>query len=205
MTSSQTEPLVILGAGPAGLACAHKLLSLNPDRQVLIVDRAATPGGLGSSFEWNSHVLDFGPHAFHTRGGEPEALVKALFADDPGQLIQGRKQVKIYLKGKLFKYPLQINEALLKFNPFISLLIVAEFASTSLLHAVLSIPVVSFKDWGQKRFGPTLYKLSFGDYTEKVWKTDPAKISEKFASEKNTGLQFFEPYPQALQNRRPDH
>src|SRR4029079_11790496 len=48
----------------------------------------------------------------------------------------------------------------------------------------------SFEDWGRKRFGATLYKMSFGDYTRKVWKTDPNRISRKFAAEKIQGFSF---------------
>ncbi|MBI2756926.1 MAG: FAD-dependent oxidoreductase [Chloroflexi bacterium] len=184
------DPIVVLGAGPAGLACAYRILLSNPDQKVVVVDRSSIIGGAGASFKWKGHTLDFGPHAFHTRGSEPEKLVRDLFAAEPGLLIEGRKQVHVYLKGKRFKYPLQITEALLKFNPLLSARIIIEFLITSLFHAAVSIPVENFENWGKKRFGPTLYKMSFGDYTEKVWKTKANKISEKFASEKIQGFSF---------------
>jgi len=183
------DPIVILGAGPAGLACAHRILR-DSRKGVVVVDRAPVVGGAGASFRWKGHTLDYGPHAFHTRGDEPEQLVRALFASDPGILLEGRKQVHVYLKGKRFRYPLQVREALLKFNPLLSLRIIAEFLITSVFHALVSIPIDNFENWGRKRFGGTLYRMSFGDYTEKVWKTSPAKISEKFASEKIQGFNF---------------
>jgi protoporphyrinogen oxidase len=184
------DAVVILGAGPAGLACAYQILKDAPRRKVVIVDQAPFVGGAGASFEWNGHTLDYGPHAFHTRGSEPEQLVRDIFSDAPDLLVEGHKLVHVYLKGKLLKYPLQVREALLKFNVFISIRIVFEFILTSLFHAAVSIPITSFESWGKKRFGPTLYKLSFGDYTEKVWKTRADKISEKFASEKIQGFNF---------------
>lgn len=184
-----SDPVIILGAGPAGLACAYQILSMS-QKKVILLDHAPVVGGGGASFIWKKHTLDIGPHAFHTRGGEPEALMRSLFEHEPLPLIEGRKRVRVYLKAKRFKYPLQINEALLKFNPLLSARIVAEFFLTSIFHAIVSIPIENFENWGRKRFGATLYRMSFGDYTEKVWKTKAAKISEKFASEKIQGFSF---------------
>ena len=189
-SSNKNGTLVILGAGPAGLACAYEILLSKKYHKVVVLDRAKVPGGAGASFKWKDHTLDFGPHAFHTRGDEPEQLIRELFKDNPDILIEGRKKVRIFLRGKFYKYPLQVKEAFLKFNPLLSMKILYEFAMTMILHRLLSIPIHSFEDWGRKRFGSTLYRLSFGDYTRKVWKTDPNAISKKFASEKIQGFSF---------------
>jgi len=183
------DPVVILGAGPAGLACAHRLVK-DSEKKVILIDKARVVGGAGASFRWKGHILDYGPHAFHARGDEPEKLVRSLFDSDPTLLIEGHKRVHVYLKRKRFRYPLQVREALLKFNPLLSLRIMLEFSVTSLFHAIVSIPIENFENWGRKRFGPTLYRMSFGDYTEKVWKTKAVQISEKFAAEKIQGFSF---------------
>ena len=183
------KPIIILGAGPAGLSCAYNILK-NSNRKVVIVDKNSFPGGAGGSFKWKGHTLDYGPHAFHQRGDEPEELIKSLFEEEPEVLIEGRKNVGIYLKNKFYKYPLQVSEAFSKFNPFLSIRILVEFFFTSIFHAIVSIPIENFENWGRKRFGYSLYKLSFGDYTQKVWKTKPNKISAKFASEKIQGFSF---------------
>src|ERR1035441_5212141 len=185
-----SEPIVILGAGPAGLACAYRLLENSPGGPVILVDSAPFICGAGASFRWKGHTLDYGPHAFHTRGSEPEKLVRGLFANEPDSLTLGRKMVHVYLKGKHLKYPLQIGESLLKFNPFVSAVTLLEFVLTSLFHGVVSVPIENFENWGRKRFGSKLYKMSFGDYTEKVWKTKANLISPKFASEKIQGFSF---------------
>jgi protoporphyrinogen oxidase len=190
MSENREGAIVILGAGPAGLACAYQLLKSGVDRKVIVLDRAKFPGGAGASFQWKKHTLDYGPHAFHARGDEPEQLVRDLFKETPDVLLPRTKKVHVFLKGKFFKYPLQVREALLKFNPFLSIKIVSEFLLTGLVHMLVSIPIESFEDWGRKRFGATLYKMSFGDYTRKVWKTDPGKISRKFAAEKIQGFSF---------------
>jgi len=186
-----SDPIIILGAGPAGLASAYKILK-ESGKKVIVIDKAPTVGGAGASFKWKGHTLDYGPHAFHTRGDEPEKLIRSLFKNEKDNLIEGRKNVYVYLRGKKFRYPLQIGEALLKFNPFLSIKIIIEFFLTSIFHAIVSIPIDNFENWGRKRFGSTLYRMSFGDYTEKVWKTRADKISEKFASEKIQGFNFMD-------------
>jgi len=182
--------IVVLGAGPAGLACAYQLLVEDPKARVVVLDRAKVPGGAGASFTWKGHTLDYGPHAFHTRGDSPERLVRSLFDDNPSDLITGTKRVRVFLTGRFFKYPLKVKEALLKFNPLLTMKIMVEFLMTTIIHQIVSIPVESFEDWGRKRFGSTLYRLSFGNYTKKVWKTDPNRISKRFASEKIQGFSF---------------
>jgi len=183
------DPIVILGAGPSGLACAHSILSRSK-RKVILIDKASTVGGMGASFHWKEYTLDFGPHTFHKRGNEPEKLIKKLFIQNPEDLIEGKKNVHVYLKNRRFRYPLQVGETLLKFNPLLSIKIIMEFMFTSLVHFIVSVPIDNFENWGCKRFGKTLYRMSFGDYTRKVWKVDPTKISEKFASEKIQGFSF---------------
>lgn len=184
-----SKTVVILGAGPCGLACAYKILK-NSDFKVIVIDKESFVGGFGGSFNWKEYVLDFGPHTFHARGDEPELLVRNLFKDDIENLIEGEKKVSLYLKGKFYNYPLKINEALRKFNPFLSIRIIIEFMFISLFHAFISFPIENFEIWGKKRFGPTLYRLGFGDYSEKVWKTKASRISAKFASEKIQGFSF---------------
>ena len=70
-----SEPIIILGAGPAGLACAYKILK-ESGQKTIILDKAPSVGGAGASFRWKGHILDYGPHAFHTRGDEPEKLIQ---------------------------------------------------------------------------------------------------------------------------------
>lgn len=186
-----SDPIIVLGSGPAGLATAYKILK-ESQKKVMIVDKARTVGGFGASFKWKRHILDYGPHAFHARGDAPEYLIRSLFSAEPDSLIEGKKNVCVYLRGKKFNYPLQAGEVLLKISPLLSIRIIIEFLLTSMFHAMVSIPIENFESWGRKRFGTTLYKMSFGNYTEKVWKAKADKISEKFAAEKIQGFNFID-------------
>ena len=193
------DKIVILGAGPAGLACAHKILEKG-GMDVILIDKASDVGGLSGSFNWNGYSLDFGPHTFHARGGEPEALIRNLYTEDPHRLIAGKKKVMVYLKGKFYKYPLRFGEVLKKFNALLSLRIMIEFVFAFIVHKLVAIPIEDFETWGVKKFGRKLYQLGFGDYTEKVWKTKVSNISIKFASEKIQGFSFLSPVRRILRS-----
>ena len=164
-------------------------LAASAGQRVVVVDKAPVAGEAGASFRWKGHTLDFGPMP-SIRAAVPPSNWSVTCSPTPNALVEGHKQVHVYLRGKRFKYPLQVGEALLKFNPLLSLIIIIQFVLTSIFHSLVSIPIENFENWGKKRFGPTLYKLSFGDYTEKVWKTSADKISAKFASEKIQGFSF---------------
>ena len=54
---------IVLGAGPAGLVTAWKLLEKNWD--VLIIEKQPIVGGMCRSWKWNDFIIDTGPHIFH--------------------------------------------------------------------------------------------------------------------------------------------
>ena len=53
-----------------------------------------------------------------------------------------------------------------------------------------------------RRFGKTLYRLFFGQYTEKAWGLHPSKISSDWASQRITLLNLWDTIKKTLQ--RPD-
>ena len=72
--------IIILGAGPAGLAAAH---ALTGQARVTVIERAPIAGGNSASFPVEGVICDYGSHRFHP-AAEPEVLadVKALLGDD---------------------------------------------------------------------------------------------------------------------------
>ena len=78
---SKKNKAIILGAGPAGLVTAWKLLEANWD--VTIIEKNNISGGLCRSWKWNDFILDTGPHIFHT----PEKLLKNFWKKNFGDLL----------------------------------------------------------------------------------------------------------------------
>jgi protoporphyrinogen oxidase len=56
----------------------------------------------------------------------------------------------------------------------------------------------SFEDWVTRRFGRTLYRIFFGQYTEKTWNMPPSQISSTWASQRITLLSLWDTVKKTL-------
>ena len=64
--ASNAKSVVIIGAGPGGLAAA--MLLAKGGMQVTVLERLAKPGGRCSSIEADGFKFDIGRHSFSIRG-----------------------------------------------------------------------------------------------------------------------------------------
>ena len=97
--------IVILGAGPAGLALAMKLLKRsNFNSKILILDLNSYAGGLAASFEKHGLYFDYGSHRLHHACSE-EILndIKSLMGSD---LLDRPRNGRIHLLNRFLKFPL---------------------------------------------------------------------------------------------------
>ena len=95
----------IIGAGPAGLACAYYLSKSKYD--VKIFEQNEVVGGLARSWKWNGFNLDTGPHIFHTPVEEIKKDWEALFKT---HLIKKDFYACNYRLNNYYDYPLNINQ-----------------------------------------------------------------------------------------------
>lgn len=188
--TAHKERVVVLGAGPTGLAAAWRLVS--EGYPVTVIEKEPHVGGLSGSFRWRGHTLDYGPHTFHVKEPAMTELVRSFYRDDPDTLLEGTKNIYVYLRGKMFHYPLSAMEVLLRLNPFFTARAIFDFLMVSALYRIIYVSEDNFESWGIKRFGKALYNLCFGAYTEKVWKMSAKRISHKFASDRVRGMDFKE-------------
>ncbi len=100
--SLPSERVVILGAGPCGLACADELKRLGH----LLLEAASVPGGLGSSvvdpagFTW-----DLGGHVVFSHFGEFDRLLAELFT--AGELLHHDRSSYIRFRDRWVPCPFQ--------------------------------------------------------------------------------------------------
>lgn len=179
------EKVIVLGAGPAGMTAAWRLI--REGYQVHLLERAERVGGFGASFEWKEFILDYGPHAFHVKEGDILPIVESFF---DGDLLKKKRNIRTLVKGKHLKYPFEFYNLITCLNPFLTARMVFDFLMSSLIYKFIHVPDDNFESWGIKRFGKTLYNFCFGNYTEKVWGMPPRLISPKFAAKKIKGLDF---------------
>ena len=60
--------VVILGAGPAGLAAAYSLAKKG--EKPIVLERSSTVGGMCRTVEYNGYLFDIGGHRFFTKFDE---------------------------------------------------------------------------------------------------------------------------------------
>ena len=100
------HPVVILGAGPAGLTAAYELSNLGIGCAVLEQDSVV--GGLARTVEYNGFRFDIGGHRFYTKVSLVERIWRDVLGDD---LRSCKRLSRIYYKSKFFQYPLQPLDA----------------------------------------------------------------------------------------------
>src|SRR3984957_16992175 len=181
--SRSRGPVVVVGAGPAGLSAAYELV--RHGRPVLVLEQdPGCVGGLARTIEYKGFRFDIGGHRFFSKNPEIEALWTELM----GERMRVRRRLsRIYYRGRFFKYPLEPLDALRKLGPREA---VACLLSYLRAQRNRDSPSRSFEDWVVHAFGRRLYEIFFRSYTEKVWGVPCSEISAEGAAQRIKGLSF---------------
>jgi len=67
------NPIVVLGAGPAGMSAAWRLSELG--RSVVVLEKDSAVGGMGKTITVGPYAVDYGPHTFHVRETEESRAI----------------------------------------------------------------------------------------------------------------------------------
>jgi protoporphyrinogen oxidase len=177
-------PIVIVGAGPAGLTAAY--LASRRGWSVLVLE--ADPehvGGISRTATYKGFHFDIGGHRFFSKSQAVEDLWTELLPDD---LLVRARSSRIYYGGKFFSYPLRAGEALEKLG-----FIEAARCVASYLRARV-FPVKDprdFQGWVTNQFGHRLFTHFFKTYTEKVWGMSCRELSADWSAQRIKGLSLW--------------
>ena len=174
-------PVVILGAGPAGISSAWQLAEAG--RHVVVLEKEGHVGGLGATRSLNGFRLDYGPHILCVRETEENAVLMRKLAPllGPDPLVFERAD-RILLRGKYYTYPVKILELLAGVPVGLAARILIDYVRANA--ALRFFPPAkdrSFEEWGVKNLGRTLYELCFGVYSRRVWGLPTSQISSRQA------------------------
>ncbi|MGR3762440.1 protoporphyrinogen/coproporphyrinogen oxidase (plasmid) [Roseobacteraceae bacterium NS-SX3] len=169
--------ILILGAGPAGLAAAH-MLTRDTGAQVTVIDRAPAAGGNAASFPVEGVICDYGSHRFHP-AAEPQVLedVQALLGDD---LLLRPRHGRIRLGGRWIHFPLKLGDALIRLPRRFALSLIGDMALKPLRRKPKN-GARSFSSVLYEGLGPTISESFYFPYVRKLWGLEPDKLAVKLA------------------------
>ena len=194
-----SKHVVILGGGLAGLSCGYELVQRGV--RVTVLEREPHVGGMASSFtetsdgeEW---TYDFGPHRFHSRDDHLIDHVRHILGDNT---VTAKRLSRIVLFNKFFDYPLVGSNVLKSMPPHLLVRAMWDYMWIRTLDTLRLTRHTddNFEGWVTRRFGHTLYRIFFGEYTAKAWKMDPSQISADWASQRITLLNLWDTIKKTL-------
>lgn len=166
---SGSHDLVVLGAGPAGLAAAWR--AARRGLKVTVLERAGRVGGLAGSFEVAGMRVDHGSHRLHP-STPPRVLsdLRGLVGDD---LQTRRRNGRLRVAGRWVGFPLRAGE-LARELPAPLVARIARDSATSPLRRARADTYAGVLRAG---LGPTLYDELYGPYAQKLWGLPGDRIS----------------------------
>ena len=173
-------PVVVIGAGPAGLTAAYELT--RHGTPVVLLEQDDQIGGLARTVEYRGFRFDIGGHRFFTKNQEVLGLWRELLGDD---LLVRPRLSRIFYRGRWFDYPLRPVNTLVNLGAGESLRILAGYVRARLFPIE---PETSLADWITNRFGRRLFEIFFKSYTEKVWGMPCDEIRAQWAAQRIRGL-----------------
>lgn len=158
----RSADVVVLGGGPAGLAAAWQVARTG--RSVILLERAATVGGMAASFDVAGVRVDYGSHRLHP-ATEPDLLadLRGLLGDD----LQARpRRGRLSIYGRWVGFPLRAGELLRAVPP--------TSAGRIMRHAGWSPfsapgPPSSYGGALRQSLGPELYDALYEPFARKLW------------------------------------
>lgn len=201
---------IIIGAGPAGLTAAYKLLT-ETDIKPIILEESQVIGGISQTVVHNGNRMDIGGHRFFSKNdevmrfweehmpiqGAPAFDDKLLGREKPLEkggpdpekdekvMLVRTRVSRIYFLKKFFAYPITLSGETLKNMGFANT-VKAGFGYVK--SAIFKKKEDNLANFYINRFGKPLYEMFFEDYTEKVWGVNPDHISADWGAQRVKGL-----------------
>jgi protoporphyrinogen oxidase len=170
--------IVILGAGPAGLGAAFKLVKSRPF-QVTVLEQNHHVGGNAGSFDLGGLRVDYGSHRLHP-ACDPEIFedIHTLLGDD---LLDRPRHGRIRLRKHWIHFPLKPFDLAFKLPLSFSAGVGRDIAGKLFPNDHTLNEAETFATVMEKGLGKTICRDFYFPYTSKIWGIEPENLSVTLA------------------------
>ncbi len=179
--------VLIIGAGPAGLAAAAELAKAKED--LVVAEKNNCVGGLAKTYIIREDGLEFrtdnGPHRFFSKNKYLYSLMEDVLGE---QWIPVRRQTRQFIGGKFFDYPLNAFQVVGNVGLARVFVLAAGYGFAFFRYSLLKKPVRNFYDYALASFGRPLAEFNILGYTEKIWGISTKKLHPDWAKQRVKGL-----------------
>jgi protoporphyrinogen oxidase len=180
---ADSAPVAVLGAGPAGLTAAYRLVQRG--LPVVVFEADDEVGGLARTVVRDGYRFDLGGHRFFTKSAEVEDLWDELLGLE---LLVRPRLSRIYWRGRFVEYPLRPADVFAKVGPLELTRSLASYARARLRRRQ---EAKTYEEWVSARFGRRLFELFFKTYTEKVWGVGTEELRAEWAAQRISDLSLW--------------
>lgn len=197
---TKNEHVVIMGAGPAGLATGHELSVSGV--KVTVIDRNDFVGGLCNTNDYKGYKFDLGGHRWFTKNEDLNNWFRRLMGDE---IVWVERISRIYYDGGYYTYPISILNVIKNAG----LITIAQAGITYLWSAlqfsIFNKSINNMRDAYVAQFGGKLYDMFFRRYSEKVWGLPCEKLSSDWVSQRSAGLSIWTVIQESLLKTKSDN
>ena len=183
--------VLIIGAGPSGLAAAYELAGQGAS--VTVLEKLDQVGGLARTIKHEGCLFDIGPHRFFTKNDEVRQFYIDVLDTD---IVTVQRLTRILYNNRLFNYPLTPLNVIGGLGVAECVHVLSDYALAQVQQVINYREAHTFEEWVTQRFGGRLYETFFKTYTEKVWGLPCSRMSADWAAQRIKSLSL----PQAIRN-----
>lgn len=181
------KKIVIVGAGPAGMAAA---MELNKAKQpFMLIEKNNHVGGLAITYIYLEGDLEFrtdnGPHRFFSKNQYLYDFIKNLL-DEKWRLVERHTQQ--FIRGKYYDYPINAIQVVKNLGLWTVTKAFLDYVAARVEYGLFKKPLNNFFDYAVANFGKTLANLNIINYTEKIWGVSTKNLHPDWAKQRITGL-----------------
>jgi protoporphyrinogen oxidase len=194
---NEAPEILVLGAGPAGLACAMELS--RKGKTCTVVERDEQIGGLAKTLTVREgddvFLTDIGPHRFFSKNQYLYDFIEDLLEEEWRRVPRLTRQ---FVDGKYYNYPVNFGQVVKNLGFWKSARVGIDYFLARLRYDVFGKPLKTFEDYVVANFGRTLAEFSMINYSEKIWGIPCAEIHPDWAKQRISGLNLWSVLQKAI-------